>query len=232
MAAKHPDSHGIQDYLEAVYELEEEGETVVQARIASRLGVSRATVSGQMRRLVGMKLVEVDDDRRIVLTSHGRAVAEDAVRRHRMTERFLTDVLKLPWHKAHEEAGRFQNAISEEVERRIMAMLGGPATCPHGNPIPGTGAKLPSGLKPLNEFASGDAVVLERLLEDVELQTDVLRYFEEHGLMPGNVIEIVSVAPDGTMTLEVGRKRSALGAELADNLWVRPAAARRMRAAR
>jgi DtxR family Mn-dependent transcriptional regulator len=230
VASRNADTHGIEDYLEAAYELEEEGEPVVQTRIASRLGVSRPTVSGQVRRLVGMKLVEVDDDRRIRLTPHGRSVAEDAVRRHRMAERFLTDVLRLPWHKAHEEAGRFQNAISGDVERRIMTMLGRPATCPHGNPIPGTGAKLPSGLRPLNEFGAGASVVLERLLEDVELHTDVLKYFEEHGLMPGGVIRILSVAPDGTMTLEVGRKRSALGADLADNLWVRPAPARRRRA--
>jgi len=231
VAAKQPDSHGTDDYLEAVYEMHEEGLDVVQARLAERLGVSRAAVSEKVARLNRMNLVEISDDRQVVLTAHGRAVAEDAVRRHRMAERFLIDVLKLPWYKAHEEAERFQDAISEEVEQRIMALLGGPATCPHGNPIPGTGATISPDLRPLVEFAAGSEVVLERLTEDVELHTDVLRYFEEHGLMPGGRIRVSAVSPDGTMTLEVGGVRSSLGPELADNLWVR-AASRRKAAAR
>ena len=226
MARAH-DSHGTDDYLEAVYEMQEEGGEVVQARLAERLGVSRAAVSEKIGRLTRMKLVQTDEDRAIQLTPHGKAVAEDAVRRHRMAERFLIDVLKLPWHKAHEEAERFQDSMSEEIEKRIMALLGGPATCPHGNPIPGTGAKIARDLRRLEEFAAGDDVVLERLTEDVELQTGILRYFEEHGLMPGNRIHIAGVAPDGTMTLEVDGRRSSLGPELVDNLWVRPARARR-----
>jgi DtxR family Mn-dependent transcriptional regulator len=141
-------------------------------------------------------------------------------------------VLKLPWHKAHEEAERFQDAISGEIEKRIMSLLGGPATCPHGNPIPGTGAKIRRDLKPLDQFGEGDQVVLERLTEDVELQTDVLRYFEQHGLMPGYRIRVIGVAPDGTMTLDVDGRRSSLGPELVDNLWVRPARPRRAKARR
>lgn len=231
MARSH-DIHGTNDYLEAVYELYEEGVEVVQARLAERLGVSRAAVSEKVQRLVRMKLVEIDDDRQIVLTPHGSAVAEEAVRRHRMAERFLIDVLNLPWHKAHEEAGRFQDAISGEVEERIMAILGDQATCPHGNPIPGTGAKIPTDLISLDELTAGDEAELIRLTEDVELQTDVLRYFEEHGLMPGNRVRVVEVAPDGTLTLDVDGKKSSLGPELADNLWMRRARARRPKARR
>jgi DtxR family Mn-dependent transcriptional regulator len=232
VASRTADSHGTDDYLEAVYEMHEEGADVVQARLAERLGVSRAAVSEKIGRLAQMKLVEVDDERVIHLTPHGSSVAEDAVRRHRMAERFLIDVLKLPWHKAHEEAERFQDAISGEVEQRIIALLGDAATCPHGNPIPGTGATIARDLRRLEEFTDGDEVVLERLTEDVELHTDVLRYFEEHGLMPGNRIRVVGVSPDGTMALEVGGHRSSLGPELADNLWVRPAAAARAKARR
>jgi DtxR family transcriptional regulator, iron-dependent repressor len=232
VATRSADTHGTDDYLEAVYEMHEEGADVHQARLAERLGVSRAAVSEKIGRLSRMKLVEVDEERVIQLTAHGRSVAEDAVRRHRMAERFLIDVLKLPWHKAHEEAERFQDAISEAVEERIMAMLGGPATCPHGNPIPGTGATLNRNLRPLEEFVEGDEVVLERLTEDVELHTDVLRYFEEHGLMPGYRIAVRGVAPDGTMSLEVDGTRSTLGPELADNLWVRPVARSRRASAR
>ena len=216
-----PDTHRTDDYLEAVYEMHEEGLDVVQVRIAERLGVSRAAVSEKVQRLVGMKLVQVDGERQILLTSHGRAVAEDAVRRHRVAERFLIDVLKLPWHKAHEEAERFQDAISGEVEERIMAILGDASTCPHGNPIPGTGASIPKDLVSLDELTAGDEAELVRLTEDVELETDVLRYFEEHGLMPGHNVRVVEVAPDGTRTLDVEGVKSSLGPELADNIWMR-----------
>lgn len=217
------DSHGVDDYLEAIYELLEEGQRVVQARIARRLGVSRASVSEQVARLGKMRLLEVRG-RELALTPHGHEAAEDAVRRHRMAERFLTDVLGMPWHLAHEEANRFQGGITEEIERRMLELLGGPATCPHGNPIPGTGATIDPKLEPLRRFGSGDTVVLRRLTEDVELDTAALRYFEEHGLVPGARITIQDVAADGAMTLAVGFKRSTLAQQLTDNLWVRATA--------
>ncbi len=223
MGGKTADAHGAEEYLEAIYELAEEGVRVAQARIAERLGVSRPAVSEQIKRLGRLKLVGVDSDRTITLTTEGHRVAEEAVRRHRMTERFLTDVLKLPWHLAHEEANRFQTGITDEIERRMLEMLGGPATCPHGNPIPGTGAEFRTDLSPLNEIQAGDEVVLERLLEDVELHTEVLRYFEEHGLMPGARLRVIEIAADGTRTVRVGRREATLTADLADNLWVRPA---------
>lgn len=221
--AKAQESHGVEEYLEAVYELEEEGVRVLQARIAERLGISRASVSEQVRRMARMGLVKVDG-REVGLSSHGHSVAEDAVRRHRMAERFLTDVLKMPWHQAHEAAQDFQVGITGEVERRMMTLLGKPGTCPHGNPIPGSGARPARDLRRLHEFGAGRAVTLVRLTEDVELNTATLRYFEEHGLMPGARIDVASVAPDGTMTLRVGRRRASLGPQLADNLWVRPLA--------
>lgn len=223
MAAKAPEAHGASEYLEAIYELAEEGVRVVQVRIAERLGVSRPAVSEQIKRLVAARLVRVTPDRTIALTRQGHRVAEGAVRRHRMTERFLTDVLKLPWHLAHEEANRFQSGITTEIEKRMLAMLGGPATCPHGNPIPGTGARFRTDLTPLNETEVGSEVVLERLLEDVELHTDVLRYFEEHGLMPGARLRLTAIAADGTRSVRVGSRSANISADLADNLWVRPA---------
>jgi DtxR family transcriptional regulator, iron-dependent repressor len=223
---RNPESHGVEDYLEAVYELNEEGERVVQARIARRLGVTRASVSEQMARLQKMRLIETHG-RAIELTAHGFAVAEDAVRKHRMAERFLTDVLKMPWHLAHQEANRFQAGITSEIETRMLALLGDSATCPHGNPIPGTGATIDPDLRPLKEFVPGDVVELVRLLEDVELDTDALKYFEEHSLIPGARITIVDLGPDGTMALAVGDTKSTLGKRLTDNLWVRPVEARR-----
>jgi DtxR family Mn-dependent transcriptional regulator len=216
------ESHGIEDYLEAIYELAEEGERVVQARLARRLGVTRASVSEQIQRLRRMELVDVAA-RAITLTPHGFAVAEDAVRKHRLSERFLTDVLKMPWHLAHAEANRFQSGITGAIEERMLALLGGPATCPHGNPIPGTGATLDRDARPLREFAPGDRVALVRLVEDLELDDDAMRYFEQHALMPGARIDIIALAPDGTMSLAVGKKKCSIGPKLTGNLWVLPA---------
>jgi DtxR family Mn-dependent transcriptional regulator len=144
------------------------------------------------------------------------------VRRHRLAERFLIEVIRLPWHLAHDEAGAWERAISDRVESRIVEILHDPPTCPHGNPIPGSSNAVDhSGLQPLNSFRPGDRVVLERLTEDLELDLEVMRFFERSGLMPGASITVVGVAPDGTMTLQVDGSQAGLGAELTDNLWVR-----------
>jgi DtxR family Mn-dependent transcriptional regulator len=218
-----PGGLSAQDYLAAIYEMAEEDIPTVQAGIARWVGVSPASVSEAVKRLRRDGLVR-NEGRELVFTARGKTAARRLVRRHRLAERFLIDVIGLPWHRAHEEAGAWERAISDEVEDRIAAILDDPATCPHGNPIPGSKHTVDlSGLRPLNAFGPGERVVLERLTEDLELDLGVMRYFEETGLMPGAAIEVSSVAPDGTMTLDVRGRRAGLGAELTDNLWVRPA---------
>jgi DtxR family Mn-dependent transcriptional regulator len=218
-----PGGLSAQDYLAAIYEMAEEDIPTVQAGIARWVGVSPASVSEAVKRLRRDGLVR-NEGRELVFTARGKTAARRLVRRHRLAERFLIDVIGLPWHRAHEEAGAWERAISDEVEDRIAATLDDPATCPHGNPIPGSKHTVDlSGLRPLNAFGPGERVVLERLTEDLELDLGVMRYFEETGLMPGAAIEVSSVAPDGTMTLDVRGRRAGLGAELTDNLWVRPA---------
>jgi DtxR family transcriptional regulator, Mn-dependent transcriptional regulator len=210
-----------QDYLAAIYEMAEESIPTVQAELARWMGVSAASVSEAVKRLRQRGLV-AGMGRELRFTEAGRAEALRIVRRHRLSERFLIEVLGLPWHQAHQEAGSWEHAISDQVEDRIADMLGDPPTCPHGNPIPGSSRTVDhSDLRPLQGFAAGDRVTLERLTEDLELDLDVMRYFEERGLMPGATIVVDSVAPDGTMTLEVNGVRAGLGSELTDNLWVR-----------
>ena len=210
------------EYLEALYEMAEEGIPTKQARLAEWLDVSPASVSEAVKRLSRRGLVETADDRRLRFTPEGTRVAEALVRRHRLAERFLVEVIGLPWHLAHEEATTWGPAISELVEGRLVEMLKDPATCVHGNPIPGSRRPVDhAGLRPLHEIAPGTRVTLERLTEDLELELDVMRYFEESGLMPGARIRVLAVAPDGTMTLEVAGEKVGLGAHLADNLWVR-----------
>lgn len=210
------------EYLEAIYELEEEGQRIVQARIGERLGLAAATVSEGVKRLVADGYVTIDH-RDISLTDPGRALAETLVRRHRLAERMLTDILGIPWHLCHHQAEDWEKVMTPEVEDAILAKLEGEPTCPHGNPIPGTDSAIPwSDLKPVAEMVAGETARLTRLLEDIELDGDVLAYLEQHRLMPGYDVTLVDIAPDGTRTFEVDGGRVALGQRLADNLWVLP----------
>lgn len=212
------------EYLEAIFELEEEGQKILQARIGERLGLTPATVSEAVKRLVGDGLVEVRAGRELGLTERGRTIAEALVRRHRLAERMLTDILGIPWHLCHHQAEDWEKVMSPEVEEAILAKLSGEPTCPHGNPIPGTQSAIPwSDLKPVGAMQPGEKGRLTRLLEDVELNHDVLKYLEDHKLMPGQDLLLAEVGPDGTRTLELGGARVALGQRLADNLWVLPA---------
>ncbi|HVF52037.1 MAG TPA: metal-dependent transcriptional regulator [Actinomycetota bacterium] len=212
------------EYLEAVYELEEEGQRVLKARIGERLGLAPATVSEGVKRLVDEGYVSVADGRDIGLTDEGRVIAEALVRRHRLAERMLVDILGIPWHMCHHEAEDWEKVMTPQVEQAILDKLEGDPTCPHGNPIPGAGPAVPwSDLKAVAGMAIGDKGRLTRLLEDVELDGDVLKFLEDHRLMPGRDLEVIDIAPDGTRTLSVEGGQVALGAGLADNLWVLPA---------
>ena len=211
------------EYLEAIYELEEEGRKVLQARIGERLGLAAATVSEGVKRLVAENYVEFADDREVVLTDTGRTIAETLVRRHRLAERMLTDILGIPWHLCHEQAEDWEKVMTSEVETAILAKLDGLPTCPHGNPIPGTGEAIPwSDLVSVASMQVGQSGRLTRLLEDVELDHDVLKYLEDNKLMPGAHLTLTGVAPDGTLSLTVDGTEVALGSVLADNLWVDP----------
>ena len=210
------------EYLEAIYEMAEEGIPTVQVRLAEWMGVSAGAVSQAVKKLVAQDLV-VHDGRELRFTDAGRDVAEHLVRRHRLAEHFLIRIIGLPWHKAHEEAERWERVISDQVEERMIAILEDPATCPHGNPIPGSSHTVDySMLVPLRDVEPGATGVLRRLTEDLELDLDVMRFFEDSGLMPGGRIEVDRVAPDGTMQLTVNGRSVALGAHLSDNLWVQP----------
>jgi DtxR family transcriptional regulator, iron-dependent repressor len=212
--------HASADYLEALYELEEEGFPMVQAEIARWMGVSRASVSEHVKRLTSDGLVEADG-RTLRFTPEGRATAVTLVRRHRLAEHLLIDVIGLPWHQAHQEAERWERVISAPVEERLVAILGDPGACPHGNPIPGSSHEVDvSALTVLKDVRAGATVTLRRLTEDLELELEVMRFLEESGLMPGAAFRVEDVGPDGSMRLAVDGHTVALGAALADNLWV------------
>jgi DtxR family Mn-dependent transcriptional regulator len=216
LEARHPSA----DYLEALYELLEEGFDPVQAELGRWMGVSRPTVSEHVKRLESDGLLS-RDGRELSFTDPGMDMAVTLVRRHRLAEHLLIDVIGLPWHKAHEEAERWERVISSEVEARLVEILGDPGACPHGNPIPGSANEADvSRLVPLKDIAPGTTVTLRRLTEDLELELDVMRFLESSGLMPGADVEVRASAPDGTLTLAVDGVASALGPHLSDNLWV------------
>lgn len=208
----------LEEYLEAIHELGEEGMVVIQARLAERLGHSAPAVSEMIRRLRDEGYVEVRG-RSLSLTDRGRSKAESVVRKHRLAERLLTDIIGLPWDKAHVEAGRWEHVISDEVEQLLVERLGRPTTCPHGNPIPGSGGVAPDTAM-LSDRDLGDHVRLERVTELIELDQESLSYLSTHGFVPGTEATVTSVAPDGTMILDLGVGTIALGPSLASQLFV------------
>jgi DtxR family Mn-dependent transcriptional regulator len=208
----------LEEYLEAIHELEEEGTQVIQARVAERLGHSPPSVSEMIRRLKREGYLETAD-RAVVLTDKGRARAESVVRKHRLAERLLTDVIGLPWHKTHVEACRWEHVISDEVEAHLVELLGNPSTCPHGNPIPGA-EPLERELVALADAQPGDEVRLEVVTEQVEIDLEALTYLSVHGFVPGTGARVRERAPDGTLTLDLGGDTIALGPALTQQLYV------------
>src|SRR5581483_670610 len=192
----------LEEYLEAVHELEEEGVPVIQARLAERLGHSAPSVSEMIRRLKTDGYLAVKG-RDVRLTAKGRARAESVVRKHRLAERLLTDIIGLEWHKAHVEACRWEHVISDEVEELLVRLLGHPTTCPHGNPIPGSGSEPARPMAILSGGAPGDHVTLERVTEQVEIDQTALAYLAAHGFTPGSEATVQSKAPDGTLVLSL-----------------------------
>jgi DtxR family Mn-dependent transcriptional regulator len=179
----HP---AVEEYLETIYELEEAGIVPLRARIVERLGVSAPAVSETVKRLEREGYLTLDASKAMVLTESGRKYATDMVRRHRLAERLLVDVLHVPWHQVHEEAGRLEHAISDNLERHLVALLDDPGTCPHGNPIPGSARGVPAeATVALARAAEGARTEVRRIDERLEADPVGLLLLEESDLMPG-----------------------------------------------
>jgi DtxR family transcriptional regulator, Mn-dependent transcriptional regulator len=225
---KVPDGYHppLEEYLETIHDLAEAGTPVIQARIAERLGRTAPSVSEMLDRLQADGYVE-RSGRRLELTGKGRTVAEGVVRKHRLAERLLVDVIGLEWHKAHVEAGRWEHVISDEVEARLVELLGNPSTCPHGNPIPGTTASDPAAAVQscLSDVEVGDVVRLERITEEVEIDSESLEYLYDHHFIPGNVATVISKGTDQTLLLDAGASAFTLGPGLCSQLYVSAVAA-------
>ena len=204
------------EYLMTIRYMHGEGQPVIAARLAERMGVSPATVSEMVTRLVREELLTVDpESRHLQLTDAGRTAAERTFRRHALAEWLLTEVVGLGWAEADEEAHHLQHALSDRVTDRIDELLGRPPTCPHGNPIPRDGATpdRPPGLR-LSDAESGGEVTILRVTEEAEEDARLLTFLQESGVRPGHVFEVVEVAEHiGTMTLRRAATGPAWGAD-------------------
>jgi DtxR family transcriptional regulator, iron-dependent repressor len=208
----------VEEYLETIFALEEEGIPVIQARLAERLGKAAPSVSEMLDRLESDGLI-ARSARQITMTDKGAALAEGVVRKHRLAERLLVDVIGLDWDKAHVEAGRWEHVISDDVEERLVVLLGNPTTCPHGNPIPGVERHGPEQRR-LAEAQPGERIRLERITESVEHDAESLTYLGDHGLTPGITARIEARAPDGTLTLAIDGGTVALGPAMTRQMYV------------
>ena len=211
----------VEEYLETIFALEEEGIPVIQARLAERLGKAAPSVSEMLDRLEADDLI-ARSARQITMTDKGAILAASVVRKHRLAERLLVDIIGLDWDKAHVEAGRWEHVISDDVEAHLVVLLGNPTTCPHGNPIPGVEPVGPEQRR-LADAQPGDRIRLERITESVEHDTASLTYLGDHGLTPGSTALIQARAPDGTLTLVVGDEAIALGTAMTQRMFVAPA---------
>ena len=192
----HP---AFEEYCECIFELEEDNVELIQARIAERLGVSRASVSEMIKRMEVEGLVNLSGPR-IALTEQGRKLAEGIVRKHRLAECFLIDVLGLSWSTAHHEACKWEHVITDEVEVALSKMLGNPTACPHGNPIPGSGHRNML-LTPLNTIEIGDSFTVVRISEELEETVGALDMLEANKIFPGKVGTISNRSNDGAVSV-------------------------------
>lgn len=220
-------------YLKTIFELEEEDITPLRARIAERLGHSGPTVSQTIARMERDGLVSLAGDRHLEFTDEGRLRAMRVMRKHRLAERLLVDVIGLEWEYVHDEACRWEHVMSERVERRIVALLGDDHTSPYGNPIPGLADLLGTadvaenfraGLVTLSE-AAGSAprqVTVRRIGEPVQVDHEALQLLTESGVVPGSQAD-VHLADGRVIAVGAGRPASdgvSLPAEIADHVFV------------
>lgn len=212
----------IQDYLAAIYDLAGSSEKpVIGARLARHLHLSPPSIAEALRRMQKDGYIRVGGKKEIRLTSRGLTIAETMARRHRLIERWLTDVLGLDWARAHDEAHRLEHALSPVVEERLAQMLGMPSTCPHGNPIPGMPAPEAHHPIPLSQAVAGQTLVVERITEEAEADRQLLRFLWENGIRPGIRLTVGEVAPyAGTISVQTEARTVTLGMAAAHKIWV------------
>ena len=221
----------VEEYLETIYNISMENEVVIGARLAERFQVAPPTVTEMLKRLVRDGYVEMNSKRQVSLTEAGNQAAEAVLRRHRLTERFLTDMLGMQWHEVHEEACRLEHFISGAVESRVIASLNNPTTCPHGNPIPGSVPNARTYLHDnhavrLSSLTDGADATIFCISEVVEDEEALIFYLHQKGLTPGTKLHVVTLdcpeeqSANECVTLQVAERQVTISKAVSMKLWV------------
>jgi DtxR family Mn-dependent transcriptional regulator len=221
----------VDEYLEAIFKLGCQEQGISLTQVAEYLRVTPASVTEMIKRMEAQGLVKYGGPgkgkgqgrgkkRGIMLTPRGERIAKTLIRRHRLSERFLTDVLGIDWESAHHEACKLEHVISPEVEERLAEVLGNPATCPHGHPIPDDKGRIAAqNIKPLSECAVNERGEIARVEEE---EPHMLHYLATLGLLPDVDVEVKEIAPfNGPLLVKVGGAQYALGREVASKIWMR-----------
>lgn len=208
----------MREYLEVIYYLSTRSEPVISARLGEWMRVTAPTVTNIVKRMEDRGYITRDARGEIKLTEEGFEVAENVVKRHRILERFLVDIMGIPWHMIHEEAVRLEPALSPLMQQRIEALVGNSTTCPHGNPIPGTNGGY-KGTTRLIQAHTGSTFTVRRIAEEAEEDTDLMRYLQENGIVPDTSFTVSSSSPTFGVTLQTGDRSITVSPQIATNLW-------------
>jgi DtxR family transcriptional regulator, Mn-dependent transcriptional regulator len=209
-----------EDYLKAIWEMREEDQVPISARLAEELDVTPPAVTAAVKRMARDGHVKVQRGGQILLTAKGRKVAQHLMLRHQLAEMLLTEVIGLPWAKSHAEAERLEHAISPEVEALLLKRFAGHKTCPHGVPIRGGVAQLrKQGGVLLSELHPGHSAVILSVYEKDE---GFLNFLADLQLLPSRKVEVTERGYDETLTLRVANQIIHLGKTATSRIWVRP----------
>lgn len=219
-AASRHVSATTEEYLEHIYRLEEEHGTAKTKLLAEKVGVRFGTVTNTVDALESQDLVTHKSYKGVKLTKAGRKIAIDVIRRHRLSERLLTDFFEMDWSKIHDPACRLEHAITGDLTEPLEKALGHPKTCPHGNPIPTMRGRIQEERsRPLEDLDEGEKGVLVKIVDE---RQDLLEYLMTMGLVPRAHIEVVEKAPfDGPITVKMNGQEHPLSREIASVVWVR-----------
>jgi len=213
-------SNVIEEYLEAIYRLQERNGIARTGDLVKMLNVAPGTITNTIERLEKDLLVVHEPYKGVQLTEEGRRIAIDVIRRHRLLERLLTDLLEVEWDKAHDIACQLEHWIPRDVAKKIEHVLKNPKTCPHGNPIPTEkGEIFEEKSFPLKDFRVGDKGIIIKIADE---KTNFLKYFNKLGIKPGKRIEIIEKAPMGDpIIIKIDGKICAINRSMASSIMIR-----------
>jgi len=209
-----------EEYLEIIYRLQEKSGMATTSSLVKTLKVSPGTVTNTIARLEKESLVIHKPYKGVRLTEKGRRIALHTIRKHRLSERLLTDLLNVEWEKVHEAACKLEHSISDEIAKKIEKVLGHPKTCPHGNPIPTEcGGIIEEKSNPLSELNPGEKGVIAKITDE---RRELLEYLSSLEIRPDKIVEVIEKAPfNGPITIKIDGKNCALSQEIASLIQIR-----------